>query len=109
MASGRTSICSATNETSAAGGRSLVSQRPPRMAQVAQHQRVAEAAVIAAAAPNHREIRLGQRVMAHQLTRLRGRIEQRGDLGFGQLLSAHRSCSPEAWRRQTSRSGPGSR
>ena len=77
-------------------------QRPPRITQVAQHQRIAEAAVIAAAAPHHRKIRLRQRVMANQLTRLRGRIEQGGDLALGQLLSAHRSCSPEAWRRQTS-------
>ena len=84
-------------------------QRPPRMAEVAQHQRVTEAAVIASGAPNHRKVRLGQRVMAHQLTRLRGRIEQRGGLGLGQLLSAHRSCSLEASRRQTSRSVPGSR
>ena len=51
-------------------------QRPPGITQVAQHQRIAEAAVIAAAAPDHREIRLRQRVMANQLTRLRGRIEQ---------------------------------
>jgi hypothetical protein len=32
------------------------------------------------------------------------RIEQRGDLSLGQLLSAHRSCSPEVLHRQTSRS-----
>jgi len=81
-------------------------QRPPWMAQVAQHQRVAETAVIASATPNHREIRLGQRVIANQLTRLRGRIEQRGDLGLAQLLSAHRSCSFETSRRQASRSEP---
>jgi hypothetical protein len=55
--------------------------------QVAQRQRVAEAAVIPSAAPYHRKIRLGQRVMAHQLTLFRGWIEQRGDLGLGQLLS----------------------
>jgi len=85
------------------------SQRPPRMTQVAQHQRITEAAVIAAAAPDHREIRPRQHVMADQLMRLRGRIVQRGDLGLGQLLSVHRSCSPEAWRRQTSRSGRVSR
>ena len=84
-------------------------QRPSWMAQIAQHQRVAEAAVIASAAPSHREIRLGQRVIAHQLAPVRGRIEERGDLGLGQLLSAHRSCSPEASRRQTSRSEPRSR
>jgi hypothetical protein len=50
-------------------------QRPPRMAEVAQHQRVAEATVITAAAPDHREIRLGQRVMANQITLLHGRFE----------------------------------
>ena len=32
--------------------------------------------------------------MAYQLTLIRGRIEQRGDLGFGQLLSSHHSCLP---------------
>ena len=80
-------------------------QRPPRMTQVAQHQRITETAMIAAAAPDHREIRLRQHVMANQLTRLRKWIVQRGDLGLGQLLSAHRSCSPAAWRWQTSRSG----
>ena len=32
--------------------------------------------------------------MAYQLTLLRGRIEQRDDLGFGQLLSLHYSCLP---------------
>ena len=74
------------------------------MAEVAEHQRVAEATVITAAAPNHREIRLGQRVIADQITPLPGRFEQRGDLGLGQLLSAHRSCSPEASHRQTTRS-----
>jgi len=50
-------------------------QRPPRIAEVAQHQRVAEATVITAAAPDHREIRLGQRVMANQITLLPGRFE----------------------------------
>ena len=83
-------------------------QRPPRITQVAQQQRIAEAAVIAATAPDHRQIRLRQRAMPNQLTPIRGRIEQCGDLGLGQLLSAHRS-SPEAWRRQTSQSGPTSR
>jgi hypothetical protein len=32
--------------------------------------------------------------MPHQLTRIRSWIEQRGDLGFGQLLSAHQPCLP---------------
>ena len=81
-------------------------QRPPRITQVAQHQRIPEATVITAAAPDRREICLRQCVMADELTRLRRRIEQRGDLGLGQLLSAHRSCSPEVLHRQTSRSEP---
>jgi hypothetical protein len=85
------------------------SQWPPRMAQVAQHQRITEAAGIAAAAPNHREICLSQRVMANQLARVCRRLEQRGDLGLGQLLSAHRSGFPEASHRQTNRYGPESR
>src|SRR3954447_7359111 len=85
------------------------SQRPPRIAQVAQHQRITEAAGIASAASNYREIRLSQRVMANQLTRVCRRLEQRGGLGLGQLLSAHRSGSPEASHRQTNRCGSGSR
>jgi len=39
--------------------------------------------------------------VAYQLTLIRGRIEQRGDLGFGQLLSSRHSCLsgiPEAGR-----------
>src|SRR6266850_8040908 len=32
--------------------------------------------------------------VAYQLTLIRGRIEQRGDLGFGQLLSWHHLCLP---------------
>jgi hypothetical protein len=32
--------------------------------------------------------------VAYHLTLIRGRIEQRGDLGFGQLLSSHHSCLP---------------
>jgi hypothetical protein len=32
--------------------------------------------------------------VAYELTLIRGRIEQRGDLGFGQLLSSHHSCLP---------------
>jgi hypothetical protein len=34
--------------------------------------------------------------VAYQLTLIRGRIEQRGDLGFGQLLSSHHSCLPRS-------------
>jgi hypothetical protein len=40
---------------------------------------------------NDREITGGQRIVTDEFTRIRGRIEQRGDLGLGQLLSAHRS------------------
>jgi hypothetical protein len=39
--------------------------------------------------------------VAYQLTLIRGRIEQRSDLSFGQLLSSHHSClpgTPEAGR-----------
>jgi hypothetical protein len=32
--------------------------------------------------------------VAYQLTLIRGRIEQRGDLGLGQLLSSHHSYLP---------------
>ena len=32
--------------------------------------------------------------MADHLTLIRRRIEQRGDLGLGQLLSSHHSCLP---------------
>ena len=35
---------------------------------------------------------------AYQLTLIRGRIEQRGDLGLGQLLSSHHSCLPVSLR-----------
>jgi hypothetical protein len=34
--------------------------------------------------------------VAYQLTLIRGRIEQRGDLGFAQLLSSHHSCLPDS-------------
>ena len=50
-------------------------QGTPGIAQVAKHQRVAEAVVIAATAPDRGEIRLGQRVVAHQLTLICRRIE----------------------------------
>ena len=58
--------------------------------QIAQHQGVAEAVVVAAVTPNRREIVGGQRVVSHQFTAIGRRIEQRGDLDLGQLLSAHR-------------------
>jgi hypothetical protein len=48
---------------------------------------------------NDREITGGQRIVTDEFTRIRGRIEQRGDLSLGQLLSAHRSCSPEVLHR----------
>ena len=77
------------------GRRSLAgAQRTAGIAQVAKHQRVTEAVVIAAAAPNRGEVRVGQRVVADQLTLIRRRIEQRGDLGFGQLLPSRHSCLP---------------
>ena len=43
-------------------------QGTPGIAEVAKHQRVAEAAVIASTAPDRGDIRLGQCIVAHQLT-----------------------------------------
>ena len=85
------------------------SQRTTRIAQVAQHECATEAVLLAPTPMDDREITGGQRIVADEFTPLRGRIEQRGDLGLGQLLSAHRLCSPEVSHRQTSRSEPGSR
>jgi len=65
-------------------------QRAAGIPQIAQHQCVAEAVVVAAVAPNRSEITGRQRVVAHQFTAIGRRIEQRGDLGLGQLRSAHR-------------------
>lgn len=67
-------------------------QGAARMTQVAKHERVAEAAVITTATPDHRDIRIGQCVMAHQFTLLRKRIEQCADLRFGQLRPSCHSC-----------------
>ena len=67
-------------------------QRAAGVTQVAKHQRITEAAMVTTAAPDHRDICIGQRVVAHQLTLIRGRTEQRGDLGFGQLLPSCHSC-----------------
>jgi hypothetical protein len=55
---------------------------------------VAEAIMIATTAPDRCEVRSRQCVVAYQLTLIRGRIEQRGDLGFGQLLSSHTHVFP---------------
>ena len=77
------------------GGRSPRVSGRPGIAQVAKHQRVTETIMIATAAPDRGEVRGGQCVVAHQLTLIRRRIEQRGDLGFGQLLSSHHSCLPD--------------
>jgi hypothetical protein len=62
---------------------------------MAKHQRVAEATVIAPTPPNHGGICLAQCAVAHQLTPIGRWIEQCGDLGFGQLLSAHQPCLPD--------------
>src|SRR3954447_17672614 len=80
MASGRTRIWSATNASRMAGGRSL------------EHECMAEAVVIAAAAPDCGEISSGQREMTHQLTLLRRWVKQLCDLGFAQSLSSCHSC-----------------
>src|SRR5262249_22718840 len=55
---------------------------------------VAEATMIAPTPPDHGSICLAQCAVAHQLTPIGRWIEQRGDLGFGQLLSAHQPCLP---------------
>jgi len=61
-------------------------QRAAGKPQVAKHERVAETVMIAAAAPAHGEVGLGQREVAYQLMRCRRRLEQRRDLGFAQPL-----------------------
>ena len=85
------------------------SQWATRIAQVAKHERLAEAVVVATAPPDHGEVGVRKRVVAHQLTLLRWWIEQRHDLGFAQLLPSHHSCLLDLSGRQTSRSAPGSR
>ena len=64
------------------------------MTQVAEHECVAEAAVITTTTLDHRHICVRQCVMADQFTLIRGRIEQCGDLGFGQLRSSCHLCLP---------------
>jgi hypothetical protein len=51
--------------------------------EIAKHQRVVEATVIASTPPDHGDICLAECVIAHQLTLISRWIEQRGDLGFG--------------------------
>src|SRR3954462_9533956 len=58
----------------------------------AEHERMAETVVIAAAAPDHDEISSGQREMTHQLTLLRRWVKQLCDLGFAQSLSWRHPC-----------------
>jgi len=84
-------------------------QRTARITEITEHECLSELIMIATRAPDHREIRGGQRVMTHHLTLLGGRIEQRCDLGFGQLLASRHSCLPGLRCRQTSRPGPESR
>ena len=50
--------------------------------------------MIAPTPPDHGGICLAQCAVAHQLTPIGRWIEQRGDLGLGQLLSAHQPCLP---------------
>jgi hypothetical protein len=65
-----------SDECKQVGWRSLAgAQRTTGEAQVAEHERMAETVVIAAAAPDHAEVSSGQREMTHQLTLLRRRIE----------------------------------
>jgi hypothetical protein len=80
-----------------------------RVAQQAQHQSIAEAAVIAAAALDHGQVGLGERVVPYHVTLFGRRIEQRGELRCGQFLSSRHVLSPGWQDRQSSRSGPGSR
>jgi hypothetical protein len=63
-----------------------------RETQVAEHQRIAEAIVIAAAATARGKIGFGQRIVAHQLTLFRRRFEQLCDLGFVQSLPSRHAC-----------------
>jgi hypothetical protein len=69
-----------------------------RITEIAKHQRVAEAAVIAPTPPDHGDIGLAECAVAHQLTRIGRWIEQRGDLGFGQLRSGASTVSPRTLR-----------
>src|SRR6478609_9075281 len=82
-------------------------QGPSRIAEIAKHQRVAEATVIAPTPPDHGGICLAQCAVAHQLTPIGRWIEQRGDLGFGQLLSAHRSYPLHVKTGRPADPGPG--
>jgi hypothetical protein len=67
-------------------------QRAAGVTEITEHEGLAETVMIATTAPDHRHIRGGQRVMAHQLTLLCRRVEQRRDLGFGQLLPSRHPC-----------------
>ena len=75
------------NEHQQRGRRSLAdAQCAAWEAQVAEHQRIAEPVVVAAAAPDRGEVSVGQRVVADQLTLLRRRLEQLRELRFAQSL-----------------------
>ena len=95
------------NESS--GGPLTGMQRTAGMTQITKHDRVTETAVIATATSDHGDIRVGQCVMAHQFRVIRGRIEQRRELGFRQLLPPRHARLPEHRNRETNRSGPASR
>lgn len=69
-------------------------QRAAGVVEVAEHQRVTETVVVATAAPDGGEIRSGESVVAHQLTLLGGRVEQRADLRLAQLLPSRHSMPP---------------
>src|SRR3954469_4127109 len=82
-----------SDERKQGGRRSLAgAQRTTGEAQVAEHERMAEAVVIAAAASDRDEVSSGQCEMTHQLTRLRRWVKQLCDLGFAQSLSSCHSC-----------------
>jgi len=84
-------------------------QRAAGEAQVAEHQRVAEPIVIAAAAPDRDEVSVGQRVVADQLTLLRRRLEQLRELRFAQSLPSRHPCLLTLLGQQTSRCEQASR
>ncbi len=94
-------------ERNEGGRRALVDlQGPPRIAQIAEHQRKAETVVVAPASADQGKVAGGQRVMTHQVTPIGRRVEQRGGVGFGQLRTAGHSGLPVVGRREPSRSGP---
>src|SRR5271166_3822985 len=67
-------------------------QRATGIAQVAQHERMTEAVVIATTTPDRRDVGVRKCVVAHELSLVDRWIEQRHDLVFAQLLPSRHSC-----------------